>query len=208
MLADTENQEMTWKHAIFGIHDNRSRKTELNSIMHRIDPKLASSVPGWEGMTEDQRFEHRFKEIVTHLDDFQLRNYIVAALPNLQFTFVSSGEGEFFRLIRLHKSLLTWRDDNQVVFPGIKIYIIGISLALKALALAGLVYLTLPRRYDPLLFFSSAILYFLVLHTYHGSPRYRIPIEPVFIIMTICGLQLIAEKLVSTPLGKPTRIEN
>lgn len=142
------------------------------------------------------------------MDDFQLRTYIVAALPNMRFTFVSGGEGEFFHSFGLHKSLSTWRNDNPVVFLGIKTYFIGISLTLEALALVGPVYLTLSRRYDLLFFFSGAILYFMVLHIYHGSPRYRIPIEPVFIIMAICGLQLIAENLVSTPLSKPTRIEN
>jgi hypothetical protein len=201
-LADTENQNMTWKRAIFGKHDDRSRKIELNSFIRRIDPELSLSIPGWAEMTEDQRYEHRFKKAITYLDDFQPRTYVVAALPNLRFTFASGGEGEFFKSFGIHKSLSEWRNDNPVVFASLKIYFIGFSLALKALALLGMVYLILSRRYDLLLFFSGAILYFMFMHIYHGSPRYRLPIEPIFIILAICGLQQIAERFKPMPLSK------
>ena len=67
------------------------------------DPK--SSIPEWAGMTENRRFEHLFRKTMTYLDDFQTRTYVVAALPNLRFTFASGGEGEFFKSLRLHESL-------------------------------------------------------------------------------------------------------
>ncbi len=194
MLADTENREMTWKDAIIGVQDDRSRKTELNTFLQRIDPGLSASNAGWADMTENQRYKYRFKEIMTYLDDFQARTYVIAALPNWRHTFASGGEGELFKALGLHQELSEWRKQNLTVFVAIKTFFMGYSITLKLLALLGIIFLFKARQLDLLVFFVGAILYFMAVHIYHGSPRYRLPLEPIFVFLAICGAQLIADR--------------
>jgi len=192
-LADIEERRIGLKAALFQRYDDSKRKRLLNTFNVEREQILANSVPDWGKLSERARYKLRLEDMMTQLSHFRLQTYFLAALPNWRALLISGGEGEYFKAIGLHPRLSEIRDNQPLFFFGSKAIFIGFSLTLKVLALFGSWHLIRRRRFDILTMFSGVILYFTLLHIYHGSPRYRVPIEPVFSILAVYGLNLFVD---------------
>ncbi len=188
MLEDTKVRSLGAKDAILGRYDDASRKALLYSFGRERTERLSDTVAGWSELGTREQIKLRYDDMFSQLKGYSVKTYVVATLPNLRFLFLSGGEGEFFRAFGLHENLPRWMAENPRPYLLVKVGFIGFSLALKVFALLGIWYLIRRRNYDVLVMFLGVILYFFLVHMYHGSPRYRAPIEPIFAIMAACGM--------------------
>jgi hypothetical protein len=123
-------------------------------------------------------------------------------VTSFEISNFSGGEGEFSKALGLYANLDERRAKNSSEFLLIKMVFIGFSLILKRLALLGFWYLIKEKRYDVMLMLGGIVLYFVLVHVYHGSPRYRVPIEPIFAILGACGLLQLGR--ISQTIGSRT----
>jgi len=192
-LADIEERGIGFREALFQRYDDSNRKRLLFTFSVERAQILANSVPGWGRLSERAKYKLKLEDMLAQLSHFRLQTYFIAALPNWRALFISGGEGEYFKAIGLHPRLNEIRDNQPLFFFGSKAVFIGFSLTLKVLALFGIWHLIRRRRFDVITMFSGVVLFFTLVHIYHGSPRYRVPIEPIFTILAVYGLNLFAD---------------
>ncbi|MDA1100164.1 MAG: hypothetical protein O2967_14395 [Proteobacteria bacterium] len=188
MLEDTRVRSPNARDALLGSYDDASRKTLLTSFGPERAKLLSDTVAGWSDLGIREKNKLRYDDMMTQLKDYSVQTYLIAALPNLRFLLFSGGEGEFFKAFGIHEVLPLWMEKNPRLYMLVKVGFIGFSLILKMFALLGIWYLIRRGHYDVLVLFFGVILYFFLVHMYHGSPRYRAPIEPIFAIMAACGM--------------------
>lgn|GEM_PF-6213039 len=193
MLADYEEREVGLYEALFGAYDDRSRKVHLNTFGPERTLVLAQTIPNWSGLAPNKKLKLQYEDMMQQFGEFSASTYFFAALPNWRYFFLSGGEGELFWTMGVHDRLEEWRDENSWTFLGLKSTFIGYSVLIKILAVFGLWHLYKIRNYEGLLMFAGVLFYFMLVHIYHGSPRYRVPVESIFAILAACGLVSIRD---------------
>ncbi|MFH1644750.1 MAG: glycosyltransferase family 39 protein [bacterium] len=97
------------------------------------------------------------------------------------------GQGTF--LEKIHQYIAAGAKSNWIIFIG---YLESIwSIFRFALALLGLFYLLLKRRYELVSIFSSFIFYFALISGHDGCARFRMMFEFVLIILAALGLYIL-----------------
>jgi hypothetical protein len=201
MLEDTRQKNLSVTEAVFGKYDDSSRKKLLNDFYVEREKYLVEHVPDWSALSIRVKRRLKYQDMLEQLKGYSVSSYVISVLPNLRFLLLSGGEGEFFKAFGLFKILPEWRVDHPSLYLMIKVTFIGFSLMLKAGALIGMWSLFRSGRHDILIMFSGIILYFVMVHIYHGSPRYRVPIEPIFALLAACGFLDIKDRLQKLKLG-------
>ena len=77
----------------------------------------------------------------------------------------------------------------------ITVMALAFVIVLRALGLAGLVWMFMRRHYAVLLACAGMIAYFAVIHLFTGNSRYRLPVEPALILLALYGVDGLRARL-------------
>lgn len=77
----------------------------------------------------------------------------------------------------------------------ITVMALAFVIVLRALGLAGLVWMFMRRHYAVLLACAGMIAYFAVIHLFTGNSRYRLPVEPALIFLALYGVDGLRARL-------------
>ena len=190
-LEFTRNEGASLVDLMFAPYETEPRKNFKNALDKAHTAELSRKVDGWEELSRKQKQELVAEERLKQIGGYSAWDYVRAVIPNWRWTLVSGGEGDFLKSLGIDPKTVN-RDDG-LPYWAMKVIFLGFSIGLKLLALYGLYAgLVVQRRYDAVLICVAAIAYILAAHVYYGGPRYRVPIEPAFVVLAILGLQSLS----------------
>lgn len=164
------------------------------------EPALLASV-GIVGTSEERDFlvSHYLHRIASADPAIVGRLYWRAWLAQ----FVSGGAQSFNRLLGLaidrpdrimnepNSARLFWDGlRGQALLPtAITVVAVVFTLALRALGIAGLIYMAFRRHWPLLLVVATVLVFKALVHFFYGISRYRLSVEPFLMILAVYGWQ-------------------
>ena len=89
-----------------------------------------------------------------------------------------------------HKNIMLFNEGNQFAFIS-TIITVTFTIIMRILGLLGVIFLFIRKEYSTLILILGVLSYFSVIHIYHGSSRYRVPVETVLAYLSIYGLHFM-----------------
>lgn len=90
----------------------------------------------------------------------------------------------------VHKNIMLFNNDNKYAFVN-TIISVTYAVALRIIGLLGIVCIFARKEYSYLIIITGVLAYFSMIHIYHGSSRYRVPIEPILAYLSLNGLLIL-----------------
>ena len=86
-----------------------------------------------------------------------------------------------------HRYIFLFNDNNLFALIC-TIFTVSFAILMRLIAIWGVLYFLLQKKLAYLIILLGIITYFSLIHIYHGSSRYRIPIEPPLSFLAIYGI--------------------
>jgi len=86
-----------------------------------------------------------------------------------------------------HRYIFLFNDNNLFALIC-TIFTVSFAILMRLIAIWGVLYFLLQKKLAHLIILLGIITYFSLIHIYHGSSRYRIPIEPPLSFLAIYGI--------------------
>ena len=118
---------------------------------------------------------------------FDTRVVLVALTKSVGRFFLSGGEGGFHILLEIENS----PRESPWSFYTTKLFSLTYSITLRIIGLIGIIELIRRRDYLPMFLIFGLVISFMAAHLVHGTPRFRIPVEPELIMLSVYGLAFI-----------------
>lgn len=136
--------------------------------------------------------------------------FAIPGVSNLASILGSTSETPFqvFKSLGSDNYLVAGLEALRRAHPAVKLLtVLGFAyvLALRGFGLAGLGVMLARRHWAPFLVVTSAIAYFALIHLFVANSRYRLPIEPVLILLAIYGLDGFRRRKVRSDTKKRGR---
>jgi len=190
-LEFTKRRDAPMTAILFSGYDSAPRKDMKNEYDRAHLAQVAAVTTGWDSLSRNQQQKLIAEERYRQVKQYGLSTHVAAALQNWKWTLLSGGEGELFKALGKEDEIDGLPQNEPLFYWAVKFLFIGFSLSLKVLALIGIVGCIVYRRYGVLLLSLTPIVYIMAAHAYYGGPRYRLPIEPCFVILAVFGLEYL-----------------
>lgn len=190
-LEFTKRRDAPLSTILLSGYESARRKDMKNEYDRLHSARIAAATAGWHNLSRTQQQKLIAEDRYHQVKQYGLSTHVAAALQNWKWTLLSGGEGELFKALGKEDEIDNLPQDAPLFFWTVKSLFIGFSLSLKALALLGVVGCIVHRRYGVLLLSLIPIVYMMAAHAYYGGPRYRLPIEPCFVILAVFGLEYL-----------------
>ena len=137
--------------------------------------------------------------------DNRLLGHLKALLRSIFQFFLAGGGQNFTNLIQPikdeniddkkwvsqpHKNIMLFNDGNQFAFIS-TIITVTYAAIMRIFGLLGVIFLFIRKEYSTLILILGVLSYFSVIHIYHGSSRYRVPVEPVLAYLSMYGFYFL-----------------
>ncbi len=132
-------------------------------------------------------FEYDKKDILKSLGLSSINTYLSAGSSNLKVLFNQKGNNLWKEKIdfKSHKQLISGNVINQLIFLVSLIF----SISIKILSIKGLYNLYTNNKNKIFYFFILVFIFSTILFMFVGNSRFRVPLEPLFIILSVYGLK-------------------
>ena len=87
---------------------------------------------------------------------------------------------------KAHKRIMLFYDNNNLALVN-TIITVTYATIMRIMAILGLIFILKRKEYAYVLFILGVLIYFASIHIYHGSSRYRVPIEPILVYLSFYG---------------------
>ena len=87
---------------------------------------------------------------------------------------------------KAHKRIMLFYDNNNLALVN-TIITVTYATIMRIMAILGLIFILKRKKYAYVLFILGVLIYFASIHIYHGSSRYRVPIEPILVYLSFYG---------------------
>ena len=191
VLVTSLSENISYKEAML-----KTEKSESHAKKHVYCKNIIDN-----SVLRSKCFDDLAKEGYKVFFDNSFMGHSIALTRSLVQFFVSGGGQNFNNLLKpknvefekkdwiTQKHRFTFLFNNNNFFALIcTILTVTFAILMRLLAIWGIVYLIIQKKIAYLIIILGVIAYISLIHIYHGSSRYRVPIEPTLSFLAIYGI--------------------
>jgi 4-amino-4-deoxy-L-arabinose transferase-like glycosyltransferase len=190
------------------IESGANQRKAARIVLRREDQYRKSQGPRYPNMSAQDRHDDLTGYHLRSITQFPLSVLTKAAVVGITNMFAGGGATNYHQLFGLkHRSsweIMATSPDVNFLAASLEsfnyssplaivasIVAIGFAVVMRIIGMIGLVALIRRRDWALLMLLASVFGYFLLIHVFNSSARYRLPIEPLLLLLALFGFDKI-----------------